>query len=133
MRTFGRPEGVLGRLGGIVMAKMNQPCAAWVIDLLKIRKSDRVLEIGFGPGVGIQLLAAAAPSAHIDGIDPSQEMLEQATARNAEAIDRGQVGLRIGSVEHLPFEDNTFDKAWQSTPCKSGRTPKLAWQKYGMS
>jgi ubiquinone/menaquinone biosynthesis C-methylase UbiE len=110
MRTFGRPEGILGRLGGIVMAKMNQPCAAWAIGLLEIRENDRVLEIGFGPGAGIQLLAVAAPSRHVDGIDPSQEMLEQATARNAMAIARGQVALRIGSVERLPFEDNTFDQ-----------------------
>ncbi|WP_081772051.1 class I SAM-dependent methyltransferase [Paraburkholderia nodosa] len=110
MRAFGRPEGVLGRLGGTVMARMNQPCAAWTIGLLEIRENDRALEIGFGPGAGIQLLAAAAPSGHVDGIDPSQEMLEQATARNAAAIARGRVSLRIGSVERLPFEDNTFDK-----------------------
>jgi len=110
MRTFGRPEGVLGRLGGVVMAKMNRPCAAWAIDLLEVRGNDRVLEIGFGPGVGIQLLAAAVPSGHVAGIDPSQEMVQQATARNTAAIKRGQVGLQIGSVERLPFEDNSFDK-----------------------
>ncbi|WP_321895421.1 class I SAM-dependent methyltransferase [Paraburkholderia heleia] len=110
MRTFGRPEGILGRLGGAVMARMNQPCAAWAIGLLEIRENDRVLEIGFGPGAGIQLLAAATRSGHVDGIDPSQEMLEQATARNGAAMARGLVGLRIGSVERLPFDDNTFDK-----------------------
>ncbi|MEX3687046.1 class I SAM-dependent methyltransferase [Paraburkholderia sp. BR14263] len=108
MRAFGRPEGILGRLGGMLMAKMNQPCAAWAIGPLEIREHDRVLEIGFGPGAGIQLLAAAAPSGHIDGIDPSQEMLAQATARNAAAIARGRVGLRIGSVERLPCEASTF-------------------------
>ena len=36
-------------------------------------------------------------------------MVEQATARNAEAIERGVVDLRHGSVEELPFEDGTFD------------------------
>lgn len=35
IRTFGRPDGILGRLGGTVMAKMNQPCAAWAIGLLR--------------------------------------------------------------------------------------------------
>ncbi|CAB3803515.1 Putative methyltransferase YrhH [Paraburkholderia ultramafica] len=109
MQMFGRPHGVLGRLGGVVMAKTNQPCAAWVVDLLEIRGTDSVLEVGFGPGVGIQLLAASAK--HIAGIDPSPEMLRQATVRNAQAIDCGQVDLRIGSAERLPFEENTFDKA----------------------
>jgi ubiquinone/menaquinone biosynthesis C-methylase UbiE len=111
MRTFGRPEGVLGRLGGLVLAKTNQPCAAWVIDLLAIRGNDRVLEVGFGPGVGIQLLAESAQAGHVAGIDLSREMVKQAMARNAQAIARGHVDLRIGSAEYLPFEDNTFDKA----------------------
>lgn len=109
MQTFGRPHGVLGRLGGMVMAQTNQPCAAWVIDLLAIRENDNVLEVGFGPGVGIQFLAASAR--YVAGIDPSPEMLKQATVRNAQAIDRGRVDLRIGSAERLPFEENTFDKA----------------------
>ena len=37
-------------------------------------------------------------------------MVEQATARNVKAIESGRVDLRHGSVECLPFEDNT-DKA----------------------
>ena len=78
MRTFGRPAGILSRLGGMVMARMNRPCAAWTIDLLKMRGDDRILEIGFGPGVGIQLLAEVAPAGHVDGIDPSQEMVGHA-------------------------------------------------------
>ncbi len=109
MHTFGRPQGVFGRLGGVVMAKLNQPCAAWVVDLLDVRGTDSVLEVGFGPGVGIQLLAASAK--YVAGVDPSPEMLGQATVRNAQAIHCGQVDLRIGSAEHLPFEDSTFDKA----------------------
>jgi ubiquinone/menaquinone biosynthesis C-methylase UbiE len=38
-------------------------------------------------------------------------MVEQACARNASAIKSGRVDLRHGSVESLPFIDNTFDKA----------------------
>ena len=36
-------------------------------------------------------------------------MLEQARARNAEAIERGVVDLRRGSAEKLPFGDGAFD------------------------
>jgi ubiquinone/menaquinone biosynthesis C-methylase UbiE len=111
MRMFGRPQGILGRLGGILMARLNQQCAAWVIDLLDIRPHDRVLEVGFGPGVGIQLLARSASAGYVAGVDDSEEMVEQATARNAKAIESGRVDLRHGSVESLPFADNTFDKA----------------------
>jgi len=111
IRTFGRPKGVLGRLGGIIMARTNQECAAWVIDLLAIQRNDKVLEVGFGPGVGIRLLAGLASAGYVAGVDPSGEMVEQATARNAHVIRSGRVDLRHGSVERLPFEDNTFDKA----------------------
>jgi ubiquinone/menaquinone biosynthesis C-methylase UbiE len=111
MRAFGRPEGVLGRLGGIIMARTNEKCAAWVMDLLEIQRSDKVLEVGFGPGVGIRLLARLASAGYVAGVDASGEMVEQATARNADVIRSGRVDLRHRSVESLPFEDNTFDKA----------------------
>jgi ubiquinone/menaquinone biosynthesis C-methylase UbiE len=47
---------------------------------------------------------------HVAGIDPSQETVQQARTRNAEAIRSGRVDLRHGSVESLPFDSNTFDK-----------------------
>ena len=48
MRAFGRPEGVLGKLGGIIMAGMNQKVAARAVELLDFQPNDRVPEIGFG-------------------------------------------------------------------------------------
>jgi ubiquinone/menaquinone biosynthesis C-methylase UbiE len=111
MRMFGRPKGILGRLGGIVMVRTNQKCAAWVIDLLGIQPNDSVLEVGFGPGVGIELLARLVSGGYVAGIDPSEEMIEQAKARNVKAIERGRLDLRYGSAESLPFEGNTFTKA----------------------
>jgi ubiquinone/menaquinone biosynthesis C-methylase UbiE len=85
--------------------------AVSAVDLLGIRPSDHVLEVGFGPGVGIQLLAERILSGRVAGIDPSNEMVAQATARNATAIKAGRVDLREGSVERLPFGDEIFDCA----------------------
>jgi ubiquinone/menaquinone biosynthesis C-methylase UbiE len=108
---FGRPEGVLGRLGGVIMARLNRDAAAWVVGLLDIQPTDRILEIGFGPGVGIQLLAERASAGRVCGIDPSAEMVEQATARNREAIGSGRVQLQLGVADRLPYADASFDKA----------------------
>src|SRR5207237_4861566 len=83
-------------------------CGAWVTELLEIGPRDRVLEVGFGPGVIIQRLSKLARDGHVAGIDPSQAMLEQARARNAIGLEDGLVDLRHGSVESLPFDDNTF-------------------------
>lgn len=109
MRAFGRPTGTLGKLGGIIMARTNAPFARSVISLLEVQPTDKVLELGFGPGIGIQLLANSAPAGRVAGVDCSKEMLEQARARNAEAIERGVVDLRCGSAEKLPFENGAFD------------------------
>ena len=59
----------------------------------------------------IQRLSKLASTGHIAGIDPSQEMVAQARARNAAAIESGRVDLRRSSVESLPFGYGTFDKA----------------------
>jgi ubiquinone/menaquinone biosynthesis C-methylase UbiE len=111
MNMFGRPIGVLGRLGGTIMAYTNENCGAWVVGLLEIGPNDSVLEVGFGPGVIVHRLSKLTSVGHVAGIDQSQEMVGQARARNAAAIERGRVDLRRGSVESLPFDDDTFDKA----------------------
>jgi ubiquinone/menaquinone biosynthesis C-methylase UbiE len=94
MRIFGRRKGILGRLGGIIMGRTNQQCNAWVIDLLGIQLHDSVLEVGFGLGVGIELLARSVSGGYITGVDPSDEMVEQARARNVKAMENGRVDLR---------------------------------------
>lgn len=111
MRAFGRPQGMLGRLGGFIMARTNRNIAARAIALLDVQPHDSVLEIGFGPGVGIELVASMLSSGRVAGVDASAEMVEQARVRNAEALKTGRVKLRRGSVETLPFEHETFDKA----------------------
>src|SRR5215475_15288635 len=105
MRMFGHPNGILGRLGGVIMARVNRDAAAQIIELLNVRPDDKVLEIGFGPGVAIQLLLHRVPAVSVAGIDYSQEMVRQAAALNAAALRNRRVDLRYGSVERLPFAD----------------------------
>jgi ubiquinone/menaquinone biosynthesis C-methylase UbiE len=109
MRMFGRPQGLPGRLGGLILARSNRSFAEEIVAFLHVEPGDRVLEVGFGPGVAIGLLARAATG--VAGIDISKEMVEQATARNAAAIRAGAVELRHGAVERMPFADDAFDLA----------------------
>jgi ubiquinone/menaquinone biosynthesis C-methylase UbiE len=109
LRMFGRPTGVLGRIGGLILARFNRAFAEEIVTLLDVQAAERVLEVGFGPGVAIELLTSAASMGKVAGIDPSKEMVEQASARNAAAIGTGAVDLRQGSVESMPFEDDSFD------------------------
>ena len=72
IRMFGRPTGTLGKLGGMIMARTNAASARCVISLLEVQPTDKVLEVGFGPGVGIQLLANSAPAGRVAGVDCSK-------------------------------------------------------------
>jgi ubiquinone/menaquinone biosynthesis C-methylase UbiE len=59
--------------------------------------------------MAIRRLSALA--AHVAGADPSGEMVAQARARNATAIENGRAELRRGFVDDLPFAGDTFHKA----------------------
>jgi ubiquinone/menaquinone biosynthesis C-methylase UbiE len=107
---FCAPKGALGRLGGWLMSK-DRWLPAWVLDLLEIDPSDSVLEVGSGPGLGLQLAAARAHQGRVAGVDLSETMLEIACHRNRAQIEAGRVELHFGSVNRLPFDDSTFDKA----------------------
>jgi SAM-dependent methyltransferase len=109
-RQFGRPTGLLGALVGRLMARKNAAMNHIAIELLDVQPADRVLEIGFGPGVGIQDLSERATDGLVAGIDPSEVMVRQATRRNRRAIAAGLVVLKHGSAAGLPFEDDAFDK-----------------------
>jgi ubiquinone/menaquinone biosynthesis C-methylase UbiE len=107
---FCLPQGMLGRFGGQLMS-LDRGLPAWVLDLLEVDASDSVLEVGSGPGVGLELAAARAHQGRVVGVDPSEAMLKMAHHRNRARIELGRVELRLGNVGKLPFDDATFDKA----------------------
>ena len=88
----------------------NRRRNAWAVSLLDVRQDDRVLEIGFGPGLAIRELARLAAEGYVCGIDHSELMLRRAKRLNAEGLRRGVVDLRLAPVEDLPNFDEPFDK-----------------------
>lgn len=113
-RAFGLPAGFLGRIGGMIMAGGRQrQIAAHIAELIDVRRGDKVLEIGFGPGVGIEIMNERIfGKGLIAGIDPSEVMMQMARSRNAQAIENGTVTLISGTVENIPYGDGFFDKAY---------------------
>jgi len=107
---FKQPHGWLGRLIGHVMAMENRERIEWAIPLLAVQPTDHILDIGFGPGISTELLAAQATNGFVAGIDISDVMVQQARGRNAAGVRKGRIDLQQGSVEKLPFPDSRFDK-----------------------
>jgi SAM-dependent methyltransferase len=101
---FMRPHGAGGHLAGWVMAhrSSNRRRNQWVVSLLDVQPADRVLEIGFGPGIAIAELSRLASGGSVVGVDHSAVMVRLARRRNAAAVRTGRVDLRLGSVDALP-------------------------------
>lgn len=109
---FRKPTGFFGRLVGNFMARGNEYETEWSISLLNIQADDHVLEVGFGPGIGMQLVSQKATNGLTAGVDLSQTMVQVARKRNAAAIQAGRVDLHQGNVTALPYDSDSFDKAF---------------------
>lgn len=119
---FRQPTGLVGRLIGFIF-RINREGIDWTIEQLEIQPTDHVLEIGFGPGYGIQRAASLATQGRVAGVDFSQTMLEQATRRNAVAIDEGLVELCLGDATALLYPENTFHRAFTTNVIYFWRDP----------
>jgi len=112
VQQFGKPSGLLGVLVGLIMRvrPSNRLRSVRTLQLLNIRPEDRVLEVGFGPGLAVARAAERATGGKVVGIDHSPLMLRQARRRNAKAIRAGRVELLLGSADALPRFEERFDK-----------------------
>jgi SAM-dependent methyltransferase len=93
------------------MTKMTIADASRTPDLMDVQPDDDVLEVGFGSGANIGLLAQRASKGSFTGAEISATAIEMASKRNAKAISEGRVKLHQAAGGALPFDDGTFDKA----------------------
>jgi SAM-dependent methyltransferase len=99
------PTGLIGRVIGERMRHQHTPETEWSIELLHIKPSDRVLEIGFGVGRGLALTLRQAIEGHVTGIDISATMI-QAALCGLELVHKaiqpfGRVGWHAPAIEVL--------------------------------
>jgi SAM-dependent methyltransferase len=111
VRQARHPRGVVGWAYGWMFAlrPSNRQRNIWAVSLLDVQPTDRVLEIGFGPGVAIAEFAGRAVQGHVFGIDHSPAMVRHAARRNAAAVRAHRVHLTHASVEQLPSFGDPLD------------------------
>jgi ubiquinone/menaquinone biosynthesis C-methylase UbiE len=100
--TFDHPDRY-DRHAGWLFGRFYRAVAADVAAALP--DGARVLDVGTGPGRVPAAIAAARPDLHVDGLDPSTEMIEAAGRR---ALGE-RVTFVVGDVGALPYPDATFD------------------------
>jgi SAM-dependent methyltransferase len=105
------PKGMLGKALFGWMTPKTIEHARWTADLMNVQRDDDVLEVGFGNGANIALLAERVTNGHVRGAEISKTAIEMASKKNARAITEGRVSLQEAPGGALPFDDGSFDKA----------------------
>ena len=100
---LGRPRGLFGRVVTFGLNRGNRPANRRAVELLEVEATHRVLDVGFGGGVGLLTLLAAGP-AEVAGVDHAEDAVRAARKRFPD------VQLERASVEALPFEAGAFDR-----------------------
>src|SRR4051794_4594354 len=85
-------DGAAGLVAARVMARVNRDAEYEAANRLAPVAGARLLVVGFGPGLGVERLAADGAT-FVGGVDPSGVMLRAATRRNADAVAAGRVEL----------------------------------------
>lgn len=108
---FKRPHGVLGLVAGWILSRRGSNLVRnrWTVDLLDPKSGERVLEVGCGPGVALELCLSRM-SVKAVGADHSALMIAQAGRRNGEALRAGRLALVEGTIDDVSEALAPFDK-----------------------
>lgn len=104
-----RPSGLAGRAFAVAMDALNRPAHRAAAGWLAQRRPGDVLEIGFGTGQHLGLLAGRLPAARLAGLDPSPLMV--ATARRRLARFGPRVTVEEGDANALDGPPGRLDAA----------------------
>ncbi|KAM9445712.1 putative methyltransferase YdaC [Clarias gariepinus] len=114
-QQLGRPT---HSLSGWLVTKFlkwhNQILEENAVKLCKIQPDETVLELGHGPGLGLQqaVQQLTGSGGKLLGVDYSTYMHHMAKERMQEHIARGKVDLYNCNIEAMPFKDNSVDKVF---------------------
>jgi ubiquinone/menaquinone biosynthesis C-methylase UbiE len=101
-----------------------------MVERLHLTPTDRVLEIGPGPGWFSPALAAAIPDGRLTLFDIQPEMLEMA-ARRLRAAGLSNFVSVEGDARRLPFEEAVFDLVFLVTVLGEIPDPGAAMREIG--
>src|SRR5687768_4120467 len=111
MGQLGRPHGVLAPVIAAGLNGVNRRINRAAVEALAIAPAERVLDVGFGGGVGLALVLRTS-AGRVMGIDISSEMVERARVRLAGAVAAGRLELMQAGVDAIPAGAGDFDAVY---------------------
>lgn len=124
------PQQMLFKTIGPQLGRPTQSLAGWItskfltwrnrvlensaVALCRISPDDTVMELGHGPGLGLEAAAKllTGPQGKLLGVDYSEYMHQTATKRMQGLIQRGKVTLFHCDVASMPLADSSVDKVF---------------------
>ena len=109
------PTGVVGRLVLPLLDRINGPLMDGAVEALSAQNGDEVADLGCGGGRAVRrLVERVGPTGRVHAIDPSATVVRRMTRRHHADIEAGRVAVERASVEHLPLEDASLNRALTS-------------------
>lgn len=109
---LGRPHGLLGPLVARELNRRNAQAIAAAVDATDLGRGGVVADIGFGGGLGVQLLLdRVGDGGVVHGIEIADDMLRRARSRFRGHVRSGRLRLAPGSLTAIPLDDASVDAA----------------------
>lgn len=92
----------------------NAACTGKALDTIRddLPQSPHVLDVGCGPGMQTLDLASLMADARIEAVDAYPGFIDEARRRAEAAGVDDRVTFNIGDMNHLAFDENSFDLIW---------------------
>ena len=92
------------------MNTANRSAITAAVDALDLTGSEEVADIGFGGGVGLDLLLdQTRDGGRVHGVEPSPDMLKRARKAHRGEVAAGRLDLHEAGLESLPIADGALD------------------------
>lgn len=114
-KQLGNPtRSVTGWLVSKLLTSHNRVLEESAVQLSGIQPGDTVLELGHGPGLGLQsaVKLLTEPTGHLIGVDYSEYMHQMASEQLKEFLASGKVTLHHCDVAAMPLADSSVDKVF---------------------
>jgi SAM-dependent methyltransferase len=111
-RQAASPRGAFGRFLGLIWTFEHREVNRKALDFLGVEATDRVLDVGSGPGWALREAARRASHGHVTGLDVSEAMVATARRRNRRAILAGRAAVSRVTDGELGLAPASFDCAF---------------------
>jgi arsenite methyltransferase len=104
---LGRPHGILSPFVARALNRGNEKAIAAAVDAAEVERGGVAADIGFGGGVGLQLLLdRVGDDGVVHGIEIADDMLRRAKSKFGRD---GRLRLARGSLTGVPLDDGSVD------------------------